>query len=75
MPTPSPIIVASTGATVPMSVNDAITCTSEMPTPRPKSAVRIGSPMATTEPNANNRITTAASRPMRSALPDGGWSA
>ena len=75
MPTPSPIIVANTGATDPMSVIDAITCTIEMPIPRPRSAVRIGSPIATTEPNANSRITTAASSPMRSALPCGGWSA
>ena len=75
MPTPSPIIVARTGATDPISVTDAMMCTIEMPMPRPSNAVRIGSPIATTEPNANSRITTAASRPMRSALPAGGWSA
>ncbi len=74
MPTPSPIIVARTGATVPIAVKEAIRWMVAMPTPSPSSAVRIGSPMATTEPNANSRITTAASSPIRSALLCGGWS-
>ena len=73
MPTPRPIICARVGASVPMSVNAATILMSEKPTARPKSAVVIGSPIATTDPNANSSTTTAASRPMRSALFDGGW--
>ena len=68
MPTPSPIIVASVGATLgtsatcprnPMSASDAT---------RPRTALTIGSSIAVAVPNANRRITTAAVSPTASLL-------
>ena len=69
MPTPSPIIVARVGATVPMVVTAA---SSEMrlnPIARPNRAVPIGRLMAITDPNASSKMSTATSRPVLSALP------
>ena len=68
MPTPSPIIVASVGATVD-TVNawlkiwmiDSVAAS-------PRIAVTIGSSMATTVPNVNVRITIAARMPISSLL-------
>ena len=66
MPTPSPIIVASVGAAVPMSVVAATSVMTDRPTPRPKSAVPIGRLIATTDPNASSRMITATARPIAS---------
>ena len=63
MPTPMPIIVATwvvksgvgtAAAHRPSAAIDAIT---------PATAVRMGRPMATTDPNAISRMMAAASRP------------
>ncbi len=40
-----------------------------IPRASPNRAMPIGSPMAITDPNATNRITTAAARPINSAVP------
>ena len=45
--------------------------TTAKPTPMPNRAVRMGRPMASTEPKAINKMTTAAMRPMASVLPGG----
>jgi hypothetical protein len=42
MPTPSPIIVARVGATVPMVISDASTRSRPSPVSTPATAVRIG---------------------------------
>ena len=42
--------------------------------PRPNRAMPIGSPMARTDPKASSRMTTAARRPMSSAVPLSGCS-
>ena len=63
MPTPSPIIVAIVVAMEEMSKKFVSTVTVERPTSRPTSAVPIGTPMATTEPNAISSTIIAAMRP------------
>src|SRR6478752_6554817 len=52
MPTPSPIIVAIVVEICEMSKKLVRTVTAERPTARPTRAVPIGTPMATTDPNA-----------------------
>ena len=65
MPTPSPIIVASVGATLGTSA----TCPSRRmiasALTRPRIAVTIGRAIAVAVPNANRRITIAAPMPDR----------
>ena len=56
----------------------SITCEASparpIPVPRPNSAVTIGSPAATSDPNVISNTTIAASRPMTVAVPiDGFW--
>ena len=53
-----------------MFITFATSCTIAMPHPMPKSAVAIGSPAASTDPNATSRMMTARSRPMPSLLPN-----
>ncbi len=66
MPTPSPIIAAT------VVVKSAVGSTAEISgmtlsdNPMPINALTIGSPMATTDPKAINKMTTAATRPMPS---------
>ena len=66
MPTPSPIIAAT------VEVKSAVGRTAETSgialsdRPMPISALTIGNPIATTDPKAISRITTAAARPMPS---------
>jgi hypothetical protein len=66
MPTPSPIIVASVGATV----GTVATCSSirmiASVDSSPRIAVKIGSTIATTVPNVNVRIAIAAMIPISS---------
>jgi hypothetical protein len=66
MPTPSPIIVASVGATVDTVVtwlNIRMTDSAEASA---RIAARIGSSIATTVPKVNVRITAAAMIPISS---------
>ena len=65
MPTPSPIIAASTGAKLAVSKTWVPRVTRLIPTPSANSAVTIGNPIATTEPKVIRRTTIAASRPMK----------
>ena len=62
MPTPSPIIAASIGAKLAMSKMWVPRVTRPMPTPSANRAVRIGRPIATTEPKVRSRTTIAAAR-------------
>ncbi len=66
MPTPSPTIEASVGATEGMSNSAASAVINPNALARPASAVPIGSPMAITEPKAMSSTTTAAKSPMTS---------
>ncbi len=75
MPTPSPIIVASTGATDPISVNDAMMCTIEMPTPRPNSAVRIGQPHRDDRAEREQQDHDRGEQTDEVGVARGGWSA
>ena len=63
MPTPSPIIVAIVVEICEMSKKLVRTVTADSPTASPTSAVPIGTPIATTEPNARSSTTIAAMRP------------
>ena len=69
MPTPIPIIAAScvvnSGATITFDNSAQIA----NPQPMPKSAVRIGRPIASSEPNATSRMMIAARSPMTSGRP------
>ena len=66
MPTPSPIIVASVGATVGTSAMWLMSVMIDSPATRPNRAVRIGSPIATTVPKVNSSTITAIERPTAS---------
>ena len=66
MPTPRPIMVPRSGATVGTSMTAATNVMPERPIASPSSAVPMGSPAATTEPNAKSRMTTDTSRPIES---------
>ncbi len=66
MPTPSPIIAAT--VEVKSAVGKTVETSGIMLSdkPMPISALTIGSPIATTEPKAINKMTTAAARPIPS---------
>ena len=64
-----PIMAASWVANSGTEVTWESSSTMAKPTPMPNRAVRIGRPMASTEPKAISRMTTAASRPMASVPP------
>ena len=68
MPTPRPIIVASVGEMVGTSTTCPSSPTMLRPAPRPRIAVRIGRPIATTVPNVSSRMITAAESPTASLL-------
>ena len=61
-----PIMMAAWRVKSGMSTTLVASRTSATPQPMPNSAVRMGSPMASREPKAMSRMTTAASRPMTS---------
>ena len=56
-----------------MFMNEPMMPSMPMPTPRAARAMPIGSTIASSEPRATNRITTAAPRPIAS-WPCGCWS-
>ena len=68
MPTPSPIIVARVGATVGTSATWLMSVMIDSPLTRPRMAVTIGSPMATTVPKVKSRTMTAIPRPTTSLI-------
>ena len=59
-----PIIDASCVAKSGVAIVWLSSCTKPSPMPMPKSAMRIGSPIASSEPNATSRITIAARMPI-----------
>ena len=63
MPTPMPIIMATCVVKSGVGTTAAHSARLAMDATTPASAVTIGNPMATTEPKATKRITTAASSP------------
>ena len=72
MPTPSPIMELRMGAEVDTSSCVASSVMSAVPVARPNSAIPMGSPMPTTEPNVTRRMSTAARTPTISAAPVSG---
>ena len=66
MPTPRPIIVASVGATVGTSATWLISVMIDSPMTRPRMAVTIGKPIATTVPNVSSSTITAIVKPTAS---------
>lgn len=70
MPTPRPIMAATTGPEVPIVTHDASRWITPSPSPSPSSAVTSGTTMASSDPNATSSTTTAAARP-KTSLPDG----
>ncbi len=69
MPTPRPIIAASSEEKLGVSttwVNSAIAL---RPVPSPNSAVTIGRPIAVSEPKVSNSTTIAANSPTPVAMP------
>ena len=66
MPTPMPIIAVTCGANDGTSSTRARSVTTASPIPMPNSAVMIGRPIASSEPNAISRMKTAASMPIAS---------
>ena len=72
MPTPMPIINTAWIVKSGMFITLATSWTIAIPHPIPKSAVAIGKPAASTEPNATRRMITASIRPMASLLPNAG---
>ncbi len=73
MPTPRPIIAASCGPKVGTTNGWLRTATMAKPMPMPNRAVRIGRPMAITEPKATSRMMIAAPMPISSLGPSCGW--
>ncbi len=63
MPTPMPIIATMAVVKSGIEMTWLPIVTSADATPSPKRAVPIGSPIASTEPNARIRMITAAIRP------------
>ena len=63
MPTPMPTIDATWGVKPGVMNTCDHSTTPDRPMLMPNSAVTIGRPIATTDPNASSRITTAAARP------------
>ncbi len=72
MPTPSPIIEPIWGAQLGIMIRWLISGMAATPSTRPNRAMPMGRPMATSDPKASSRITTAAPIPISSAaLPAG----
>ena len=69
MPTPIPIIAAISGEKVGTTRTWVKSSNKATPTPRPKSAVMMGSPIATTEPKASSMMMMAARMPIPSLAP------
>ena len=69
MPTPKPIIDDRIVANSGTLANAARISVRPVPVARPITAVPIGSPIATTEPNAISRMIIAATRPISSEEP------
>ena len=69
MPTPSPIIAASSGEKVGITSRWVSSSSTAMPIASPSSATRIGRPIATTEPKAISMMKMAAVTPIPSAGP------
>ena len=69
MPTPMPIIAASSWPKVGMAMAWLRRSMIAKEIATPKRAVRIGSPMAMTDPKATSRMITAARRPAPSVEP------
>jgi len=67
-------MAANVGANVATSKKRATKLTSESPAPRPKTAVTMGRPAATNEPNASSMMTIATTMPMASLF-GGSWPA
>src|SRR5437660_1627774 len=75
MPTPSPIMVPSSGPSVPMLTTRSASAVSELLMDRLNSARLIGTSMPVTEPSEMSRMITAHSTPIWSAyfeMPAGG---
>ena len=68
MPTPMPIIAATSGPNSGIVNPFEAMAITAAPTPRPNNAVVTGKPIAITEPKAMSRMMTAASKPRISAL-------
>jgi hypothetical protein len=69
MPTPMPIMAAISGANVGTTRRCVTNSKSAMPIAKPKSAVMIGRPMATTDPKVSRMMRIAAVMPMPSLGP------
>ena len=69
MPTPNPIMAATMLVKLGTSTTLASTSMMARPMPMPMIAVRIGRPMASTDPKAISRMTMAARVPAPSELP------
>ena len=69
MPTPMPIMMAISGEKFGTTSRWVTSSSRAMPTPRPASAVMMGRPMATIEPNASSMMRMAAVMPMPSLGP------
>ena len=74
MPTPSPTMAAMTGAQTGMSMSSPSSGIRLAPTSSPNSATASGSPAASNDPKATNRITAATTRPITSPTLAGGCS-
>ena len=66
MPTPMAIMAVTCGAKLGTSSTWARICTTASPITMPARAATMGRPMASSEPNAIKRMTTAPSTPMTS---------
>ena len=73
MPTPMPIMAASSVPKVGTMSQRLSSETMATPTPMPNSAVTIGRPMAMSDPKAISRMTMAARIPMNSLAPNSGF--
>ncbi len=74
MPTPSPIIAASSSEKFAVSRTCVPRPIRPAPVPSPKSAVTTGSPMARNEPKLTSSTTIAASTPIPVSEPGGATS-
>ena len=72
MPTPIPIIAASSVAKFGVERIWEIISTNARPIPMPNRAVMIGRPMARTDPNTTSRMMMAATMPISSVAPSDG---
>ena len=71
MPTPIPIMAANAGVNELIASTRAASKISRSPVARLNSAVTMGRPIATAEPNAIKRMTAPAASPTNSARPGG----